>query len=335
MNQNDDRDDRNVVTAEVSADPLQGWDRRFEECRRRTDRSRLSKLLRSPLSTLYRHGLSLAARRFDLEIRRRVRTFWGEEMTVVLPDGISHFLYCNRFFEETSTRWLLQHLKPGQVFLDVGAHFGYFTLLAASIVGDTGSVHAFEPTPGSCRMLRENAASHRNVAIREAALWRQDCQLPFKDYGLRFSGLNSFTSPRISDSVRRLEPRQPEDRQRDILVRAIRGDDYVENAGIVPDLVKIDTEGAELAILEGLSRTLRKSRPLLIVEVEDDDASGRVSSRQVVDFLSGLGYRVLEDPDRTLNAVEAASSQNVLFAPQSSNRTGGTPNRNPSDKDRS
>jgi FkbM family methyltransferase len=256
-------------------------------------------------------------------------------MTVVLPDGISHFLYCTRFFEETSTRWLLQHLKPGQVFFDVGAHFGYFTLLAASIVRDTGSVHAFEPTPGSCRMLRENTASHRNVAIREAALWRQDCQLPFKDYGLRFSGLNSFTSPRISDSVRRREPRQPEDRQRDILVRAIRGDDYVEHAGVVPDLVKIDAEGAELAILEGLSRTLRKSHPLLIVEVEDEDSYGRVSSRQVVDLLSRLGYRVLEDPNQGHSTVAAAASQNVLFAPQSSNRTGGAPNRDPSEEDRS
>ena len=51
------------------------------------------------------------------------------------------------FFGEGLTRMLLSHLKPEMTFIDVGAQLGYFTLLASWLVGESGHVHSFEPTP--------------------------------------------------------------------------------------------------------------------------------------------------------------------------------------------
>src|SRR5215472_4923617 len=80
---------------------------------------------------------------------RRVtaRTFFDRDMSVHLPDLVGVKLYQYGFFEEGLTRALIKMLPPGGVFIDIGAHVGYYTLLASLLVGSKGHVVAFEPTP--------------------------------------------------------------------------------------------------------------------------------------------------------------------------------------------
>ncbi len=64
------------------------------------------------------------------------------------------------------------------VFFDVGAHFGYYSLLASTLVGKAGAIHAFEPTPSTFEVLRRNA-DEPNVRVDNVALWTKRKWLEF------------------------------------------------------------------------------------------------------------------------------------------------------------
>ena len=106
-------------------------------------------------------------------------------MTVAFPEPVSLLLYRYGYFEEELTSMVLEYLKPGMTFFDVGTHFGYFTLLASSTVGERGAVHSFEPTPSTFKVLRENVSGRANVRVFNVAMYSEEGQLPFNDYGLR------------------------------------------------------------------------------------------------------------------------------------------------------
>src|ERR1043165_1048267 len=130
---------------------------------------RFSKLLHSPVRLLYSKCLEVYARQFRAPVWRRAGPFWGVEVHVVFPEGMSMALYRYQFFERGLTQYLLDLLKPGMVFFDVGAHFGYYSLLASRLVGGEGAVHAFEPTPSTFDVLRRNHATKAKQWARNVA----------------------------------------------------------------------------------------------------------------------------------------------------------------------
>ena len=99
-------------------------------------------------------------------------------MTVVIPEPVSLTLIRYGFYQENVTRMLLRHLRPGDVFVDVGAQFGFFTLLASSIVGSSGQVHAFEPTRGTFELLERNLGRRGNIRANELAAWSESATIP-------------------------------------------------------------------------------------------------------------------------------------------------------------
>src|ERR1700722_361196 len=86
-----------------------------------------------------------------------VATRWGAKMLVDTRDAmVTPWLVLDGLWESHATGWLQQALGPGQVFVDVGANVGYFTLLAGSLVGPTGTVVAVEAHPRLAELLRRN-----------------------------------------------------------------------------------------------------------------------------------------------------------------------------------
>ena len=76
-------------------------------------------------------------------------------------------------YEPTESEWVRRHLRPGSVFVDVGANFGWFTTLALSCVGSSGHVFAFEPSPVAFATLQRALGSHGNVTLINAAVGRE------------------------------------------------------------------------------------------------------------------------------------------------------------------
>jgi FkbM family methyltransferase len=197
--------------------------------------------------------------------------------------------YVNGSYELPLQKVLSELLTPGNVFYDIGANFGFFTLLAARKVGLGGHVYAFEPIAANAARIRLNVRLNRfdQVSVIEKAV---SDNTGIEDIWVtRFAGGATLASTDII----------PEDAIRKISVDTIRLDEMVE-AKILrpPTLLKIDVEGAEMQVLEGMAGTLAKYRPFIVYEI--DDGQEREFSKKVKDtqsLLRDLGYLIdrLED----------------------------------------
>lgn len=270
------------------------------------------RLLRRPVRLIYSKLMERRAIRSGRPVMRSAKTFWGDRMTIAFPETVSVLLYRYGYFEEELTSMIIEYLKPGMTFFDVGTHFGYFTLLASSTVGDRGTVHSFEPTPSTYQVLEANVRDRANVRLFNVAMYSRECEIPFNDFGVAHSAFNSLFSARLSEQERsRLSAKQ-------VIVHAKTIDRHVEETGVSPDFVKIDAESAEFAILQGMERTIAAKKPTITVEVGDVGLDGVVPSKQLVEHLLARGYRAMEYKDGQIREHQLRDRygyDNILFLP--------------------
>lgn len=181
-------------------------------------------------------------------------------------------------YEPTETRLVRETLKEGDVFIDVGANVGWYTVFAARAVGPSGQVVAFEPEPSNLDLLNRNVRLNRltNVVVEGKGL--SNAAGSFKLFLERGNlGMHSL--------VVEHEGRQYID------VETVRFDDYWKGKGAIK-LIKIDTEGAEGMILDGMRETLKQQGLELIVEFAPDrlQKSG-YDPDKLLDDLYRLGYK--------------------------------------------
>lgn len=180
-------------------------------------------------------------------------------------------------------RCLGEHLGTGGVFLDIGANIGFFSIIAARLVGPGGRVLAIEPVPENARLIRANARINRlgNVEVIEAAAGAGSGQ------GRLFIAAHSGGATLSADDA-------PPDMVDVMDVPVVVVDELVNEARIpVPTVVKIDVEGTEPAVIDGMARTLERLRPVVIFEV--DDADPRQAERKyeaLAARIGAFGYRV-------------------------------------------
>ncbi len=189
-----------------------------------------------------------------------------------------HHRYVNGYwignYEHPIQELLARHLGPGDVFYDIGANAGFFTLLAARRVGPTGQVYAFEPVPDNLASVREQIEVNRlaHVEAIGAAVGRAPGRL-----ALRYS-------PGASAMARLAHVGHAQPDEQTLEVEVVCLDDFVKDRR-APTLLKIDVEGAEGEVLEGARSVLEKG-PKLLLEVH-----GRACGEAVVSILGPLGYQ--------------------------------------------
>jgi FkbM family methyltransferase len=154
----------------------------------------------------------------------------------------------NGVWDAETTRVLQEILSPGDTFVDMGANVGYFTVLASRVVGEPGRVVSFEPEDTNYRILSANTrrfCPYDNVTTEKMGVsnTRGTTELYLSDHpgGHRFSDTAQGPSQ---------------------VVHTISFDEY---ADFTPDVVKMDVEGAEPRVIEGMTNTLDE-RPTLIFE---------------------------------------------------------------------
>lgn len=225
-------------------------------------------------------------------VKCKARTFWGGQMWVMLPELVSTQIVSDAYYEKHETIVLLKRLPPGMVFFDVGAHVGYFSLLASHLVGEKGQVHSFEPTPRTFRLLAENAKHHPNITVNNMAVYSHSDELVFNDFGALNFAFNSFFPARVADGRA-----VPEVKHR---IHTISIDEYVAKTGVAPDVIKIDAESAEYQIIQGMKNTLEKYRPFFMIEVGDLKLDGVRPCSEIIEFACRQGYRPLMFEDGEL-----------------------------------
>lgn len=185
-------------------------------------------------------------------------------------------------YEPAETHFVKAVLRQGDVFVDVGANIGWFTLVASVAVGETGAVHAFEPRGETVAHLMETVALNEledqvtvysfGLADREAdgtLVWVTDTDNP--------GGSTVWSGPLAAN----MEGQPIALRPLDAL-----GLDRI-------DALKVDVEGAELRVLRGARKTLERCRPYILSELSPEmlQRGSGVPVEAYFAFLDELGYR--------------------------------------------
>jgi FkbM family methyltransferase len=196
--------------------------------------------------------------------------------------------------EPFTVEWIERSVRPGEVFYDIGANVGPYSLVAAKSAG--ARVFAFEPAGPNYHDLCRNIALNRCddvISPFPVALWNETATVPFSYRALQ-TGVAMHS---MGQDLKDAEFRQP--------VLAYRLDDLVATFGLpVPAHAKIDVDGPELKVLQGASSTLRDPawRSILI---EIDPAQGPGNEEAIVSLLGGHGFR----PERTFERGAAPASR--------------------------
>jgi FkbM family methyltransferase len=179
---------------------------------------------------------------------------------------------------------LAKYLKPGDIFYDIGANIGFFSVIAAKLVTSCGHVYAFEP-------VRENAACiRRNIKLNNFS---------------QISVLEKAVSNSVGEGemLLTLHPGghalstvcTPPDLKSSFTVELVSIDDLLAQKKLLPpNLVKIDVEGAELNVLKGMKQTIQQFKPIIIYEVDDgNEKSLKQKSQEIETFISSFGYKIM------------------------------------------
>ncbi len=240
----------------------------------------------------------LLLRRFDLRLKRSaaptavlkavdhlfyslrpaaVETHLGDAKFFIRLNDPCHYDQLLGLHEPAVVEWLSTHVKSGMTVFDVGANIGFYTLLTARLVGALGRVVAVEADPGVVAILRQNIRFNalRNVHIVDGAAYRADCQVKLG----RAVASSWYTGLYYGKAAEWIE------------VPAHTLDSVVRQLALQRvDIVKIDVEGAEGEVLQGMDRILREDRPRLLVEVHRFHAAGDV--HPAIQHLKKAGYSV-------------------------------------------
>jgi|GEM_PF-648495 len=168
-------------------------------------------------------------------------------------------------YEPNTTQILLDRLKSGDVFVDIGANHGFFSVIAGHLVGPEGKVIAFEPNPSVFRQLRRCVSEnglHRSVTMRAEALSDNDSELVrlYVSPSQANTGLSSLFLP----GTARVSHELSETHYVDVKCRSY--DSVHRELALGPiRLLKIDVEGAEHLVLSGMEQILRNTPPQMIV----------------------------------------------------------------------
>jgi FkbM family methyltransferase len=213
-----------------------------------------------------------------------VSFWWSHFPGTTDPDGGSIFAYWGEDLGDL--RFLWRFLRPGMRFFDVGANEGVYSVIAALKLGETGRVAAFEPSPRERRRLRIHLRLNRLrlVDVVPCAVAAAEGEGTLTTVISGNTGRNSLLPPQTTD------PTEP------IRVETTTIDSYLTQKRVERvDIVKIDTEGAELQILEGAENLLRKMRPLIICEVLDQSTCPwGYPAREIITKLRHHGYEWFE-----------------------------------------
>jgi FkbM family methyltransferase len=222
------------------------------------------------------------------QLSRRIGFWWTGSVRI---DGLTFYLsprnsyltgvvLSTGTYEPEETRLFRSKCRRGDTVIDVGANVGWYTIIASKLVGKNGRVIAFEPDPESFALLKRNVLANGcdNAILEQKALSNTAGTLT-----LHLDEENKVMHSTVFDT-----------KGAAIKVEALRLDDYLENRFKNVDFVKIDVEGAEPMVLEGMQRTIQ-SHPGIRLVIEFAPERVIATGRQPKQYLEGFinqGFRI-------------------------------------------
>jgi len=211
--------------------------------------------------------------------------------------SVDTYIYMHHHWESHIGPVLQKHLPLGGVFVDVGANIGYFSLLAASLLGPAGKVIAFEPIPDLCKQINKSILENNfdTIDVRNCALGKSVGQerLGMYQHNIGGSALHATAADSYIDVPLRML-----DSELQTLVRL--------------DVMKIDVEGFEYQVLQGGVEILKKFQPIIILEFSPAAYAlqDEVMAQNLLGLLEEIGYRftILQTQQSQLDAQAVLST---------------------------
>jgi FkbM family methyltransferase len=197
------------------------------------------------------------------------------------PEQLKVYFY-GHYHERYEARLVARLLDDADIFWDIGANVGYFTLVAATALNHRGQIIAFEPGQNAYARLTENLAlnPYRNIRTYSVAVSDREGEAV-----LHVSG-------DIADSSASLFPTGQAQAGHEVC-RTVALDHFLKAENLPPPtLIKLDAEGAELAVLQGGQALIAQSPPMFLMEMEEKNLLAAGASKAAIqEFLAGCGYR--------------------------------------------
>lgn len=235
-------------------------------------------------------------------MNQAIKTKFGFKVFVDPHDQvISRLIKKHGFYDKKGSLIIKNALKKGDVFVDVGAHIGYFSLMAALKIGNRGCVFAFEPAPVNFHLLLRNINLNKfqNItAIRKAVFDKK------KKINLYFSKTNTGDH-RVFDSG---------DNRNFLKIEAINLDDFFDKRNERIDFIKIDVQGSEIKVLEGMKKILKKEKLKMFIEfwpygikMNGDDP------KRLLDLILKNGFKIIFPIMRTRKFLNRYIPENKKY----------------------
>lgn len=217
-----------------------------------------------------------------------VFTFLRTFKYMVYPNNdMSRVLYITGTYEPNTLFVLSKILNSGDVFVDIGANTGIYSIVASHLVGSEGKVFSFEPSSREFSLLNENLFlnSLKNVYPNKLALSNESCFKSLKLAVSHHNGQNTLCSEFIYNNVDSYEIE---------LVKSVTFDQYIaENQIKKVNVIKIDVEGSEFHVLIGASKCIESQKPILIFEfLQQSYKKNNLSESNLDLFFRSVNYSV-------------------------------------------
>jgi FkbM family methyltransferase len=198
--------------------------------------------------------------------------------------------YINYFpadYEKENFDFLKSHLGKGDIVLDIGAHIGLFSVIAARITGNEGKIYAFEPSGDTYGLLEKTVAINSLAGIIE----------PVKGaVGMDSGFITFYESKVVGDNSNSLVSYKTDRELQAVQVKLYSIDGFVKQHNITSlKFIKIDVEGAEYDAIRGAKETLRSLKPVCTLGIHPDAIAAKGDNLgQIYDFIMMNNYKILE-----------------------------------------
>jgi len=221
--------------------------------------------------------------------------------------------------EVALTKFLLKNLTKSDIFFDVGANYGFFSLIVAKMFDtkEESHIHAFEPTHQTAALLKKNLFGRGT--INECALGSRAGEASFFVFNdISINGSNSLYGTLAQQEMEHDVGKKKGITQTKVSIDTI--DNYCQKNNITPTFIKIDVEGAENDVVLGGAQTFLKHHPVIVMEMwPAPNNKNHIAAAQELLSIGYFPYAITQDGEQgekidTKNLYALKNIDNIIFA---------------------
>lgn len=213
--------------------------------------------------------------------------FSGHKMHIALPASIDIYLTGGKSHDSEIrlAKFLVQNLHIHDHFLDIGAHYGYFSIIASAVVKEKGIVYSIEPASFSYMLLKKNADQFPNIKAHNLAISDQNENITFYEFPNLYSEYNSNDIEQFKNESWFLKspPKKT-------TIEATTIDQITSSPNFQPKLIKIDVEGHEWNVIKGGEKYIKNIAPTVILEYLSSERHNS-QHQHAIDLLASWNYK--------------------------------------------